>query len=119
MLTKLGMMALSATIGTAALSTPAAADEHDGRAQYARGGDHGDARFDNRADNRGENRYDNRYDNRAPVVVAGRYDQVDGRFGVRDGEFGRRRAYEQMMRERRERAMMHARWLHTHRDGRW
>jgi hypothetical protein len=97
MLTKLGLMALTATIGTTALTSTASADEHN---------------------------YNYNHDNQ------GRYDaRVDGRFGVREGvamrdgigvredAWARRRAYERMQRERRERAMMHARWLRMHNGG--
>src|SRR5437763_964240 len=98
MLTKLGMMAMTATIGTAAVSGTASANEpcndNNNNTRVERGNyDQGDARFQ-------------------PEDV--RWDRGDGRFGVREGAFGRRRAYEQMMRERQRRAWEHARWLHAH-----
>lgn len=102
-----GTDGLTATIGTTALTATASADEHtvaydNNRAGFQRGYDH-DGRFD---------RVDGRFDR-----VDGRFDRVDGRFGVREGSWARRRAYEEMMRERRERAIRHARWLRMHNGG--
>jgi hypothetical protein len=100
MLTKLGLMAMTATIGTAAVGGTASAHEprNDNNTRVERGyNDQVDARVDTRMQ-----------------PVDGRWDHTDGRFGVREGEFGRRRAYEQMMRERQRRAWEHARWLHSH-----
>src|SRR4051812_11496827 len=103
MLTKLGMMAMTATIGTAAVGGTAKANEpcndNLNNTRVERGYDHGapvgvvDVRYDGRNDGRYDNRVDNRFGGRYDNRFDGRY---DNRFGAREREFARRRAYEQM-----------------------
>ena len=115
MLTRLAMMALAGAMGTAVVSAPASAHEHEGGdgGGYVRG-EHGDGAQRERGYVRDGGWGDQGY---RGVGYGQRY-RDDGE-GSHRFDHERRDDFERMMRVRREAAFRHARWLHQQRGWGW